>query len=142
MKLLLFPIRLVIKACKGTALVLALIMMFVLLMPKVSSSLSTSSQPCPHQQENALLQEQLWSLQEENDQLRSILSCEYQLLRRFEIQLLPELDWDWMTLRWFEFWDDATYRDYEQYPEGACEILWTSTLFECSLTTLERSSGQ
>lgn len=142
MKFLLFPIRLVIKACKGTALVLALVMMVVLLMPKVSSSLSTSSQPCPYQQENVLLQEQIMSLQEENDQLRSILSSDYQLLRRFEIQILPELDWDWMTLRWFEFWDDATYRDYERYPEGTSEILWTSTLFECSLTTLERSSGQ
>lgn len=139
MKFLLFPIRLAIKACKGTALAVALIMMIALLMPKVASGLSTSSKPCPHQQENLLLQEQISTLQQENDQLRNMLNCEYQLLRRFDVQLLPGLGWDWMTLRWFEYWDDATHRDYERYPEGSSEILWTSMLFECALTTVERS---
>ena len=139
MKLLLFPFRLALKACKGAALTLALIMMVVLLMPKLGSGISTSSQSCPHEQENLILREENTSLREENEYLRQIVNCDYQLLRRFDVQLLPELGWDWMTLRWFEFWDDATFRDYEQYPEGSSEILWTSLLFECSLTTMDRS---
>lgn len=134
--LFLFPFRLAGTVVKVTALLAALILVVVLLVPGLDLG---GQEPCTECQQ---WQAQNAALREEVAQLQEALSSEYQLLRRIDLQFLPELGWDWLRIRGFSFWDDVSVRHFEQCPEGTRETIWSSTLFECALTTIERSCGQ
>jgi len=134
--LFLFPFRLAGTIVKVIALFAALILVVVLLMPGLNPG---ESEPCTGCQE---LQEQNAALQEEVAHLQEALSSEYLLLRRIDLRFLPQLGQDWLRIRGFAFWDEVSARHFEQCPEGTRETIWSSTLFECALTTIERSCNQ
>ena len=137
LKFLFFPVRLAVKACKGTAMVLALILMVVLLLPKTGAAFSTSSRTCPHEEENLALREVVASQAEELNQLRQALDTEYELCRRIDLRFFGQ---DWLTLRTVSFWDNVGYSHYEASPEDTQETIWTSLILDLVFTTTERRS--
>lgn len=134
MKYLLYPIRLAIKACKGTALVLALIMMVVLLLPKTGEAYTA----CPHELENADLRQIIASQDQELAQLRLALDTQYELCRRIDLRFFGQ---DWLTLRTVDFWNSVSYSHYASFPEDTQETVWTSAFLELIFTTVERRTS-
>lgn len=133
MKLLLFPVRLAIKACKVTAFVLALILVVVLLTPKNTAE---GEQVC----EDCLAWQELYAAKEtECENLRQALSTEYQLLRRLDLRFFGQ---DWLTLHTVDFWGDVGFSHYEAFPENTQETIWSSFLLDIIFTTVERSCTQ
>lgn len=130
MNIFLFPFRLALRACKVTALILALVLMIVLLVPGVTGLNSRECETCLQ------WQEQYTALERDYQELLEALNAQYSMLRRIDLQFFGQ---EWLTLRCFSFWGDVGYRHYEAFPEGTSEVIWTSSLLECSLTTLERS---
>lgn len=130
MNVILFPFRIALKACKAAALVLALIMVIGLLVPKMTAASQQACDSC------SALQIRCAELQEECETLRQVLNSEYRLLRRIDLRFFGQ---EWLTLRTVEFWNSVGYSQYEAFPEGTSEQIWSSGILEMSFTTLERS---
>ena len=134
--LFLFPFRLAGALIKVSAVILALSLMVVLLMPALSAGNGRECETCPQ------LLEQINVLEQECAELRQTVNSEFYLRRRIDLQLFPGLGLTWLRIRTFDFWNCVGYSQYEAYPEGTAEVIWSSGLFECSLTTLERCYTQ
>lgn len=130
--LFLFPIRLAGFAVKCVALLAALNLVVAPLLPELSRECESCIQ----------LQERCTVLEAECDRLREELDAEFSMLRRVDLQLLPALEQEWMTIRCFSFWSDVSHSHFEAFPEDASETIWVSHLLSCSLTTLERECSR
>ena len=126
--LFLFPIRLAGFAVKCVALLAALNLVVAPLLPELSRECESCIQ----------LQEQCAALETECDRLRAELDAEFSMLRRVDLQLLPGLGLEWLTIHGFSFWGDVGHSHFEAFPEGTSETIWVSHLMACSLTTIER----
>lgn len=130
--LFLFPIRLAGFAVKCVALVAALNLVLAPLMPGQTALWQRECESCAQWQQRCAV------LEEDCARLQEALDAEYSLLRRVDLQLLPGLGMEWLSIRGFSFWGDVSRSHYEAYPEGASETIWVSGLMACSLTTIER----
>ncbi len=132
--LFMFPIRLAGFAIKGAAWLAALALVVVLWMPNLSGGADCT--------ECNLLRAECQTLREELDRASEALDTEYLLRRRIDVQLLPELDLEWLRIETISFWDEVSQRHFERCPEGTSETIWCGAFLECSLTTTEQSSSR
>lgn len=130
----LFPtsIRLSGFALKAAAALVALNLLFVPVLLVRAAPGMTGCTEC------AELQARCADLEADCERLTEALDTEYLLLRRVELQLLPGLGLDWLSIRCFSFWSDVGRIHYETSLEGTSETIWVSRLLACNLTTLER----
>lgn len=132
-KVLLFPFELAAFLCKAAVVVIIVSMVFGLLAPKQTAMARQGCENCQ------AWTEKYAALEEECAQLREALQSEYLLQRRIDLKFFPELGLDWMRIRTVDFWGNVGYSHYEAYPEGAEEVIWSSSFVACSFVTVDRS---
>ena len=132
--LFMFPIRLAGLAINGAALLVALALVVVLWMPDLSAGADCT--------ECTQLQAECQTLREELDRASEALDTEYLLRRRIDVQILPELDLDFLRIETISFWDEGSRRHFERCHEGTSETIWCGAFLECSLTTMEQSCSR
>lgn len=148
-KLFLFAIRFVasvIKGCAGLAIVAAIVLAVLFSRESNMNRCSVDGvefgeteirelqEACADK--DRIIREQEQRIAELTAQLDEDLQIHWQM----ELQLLPELDLEWLEFTCFDVWASATREEFEGTAQGEQVVICSSALFRWSATNLGMTS--